>query len=94
MIRIILWQEQKIVSADISYFYTVITRCMDFYEQIFSNNRDWVESKLESDGHFFEKLAREQKPQFLYNGLLKDLNVNLGEYFSAIRKIYDLNFDL
>lgn len=30
----------------------------------------------------------------LRNGLLKDLKVDLGAYFSNIRSIYDLNFDI
>jgi len=41
---------------------------MDSYRQIFENNKKWVQSKLASDEHFFEKLARDQKPHFLYIG--------------------------
>jgi carbonic anhydrase len=41
---------------------------MDAYQQIFENNKAWVRSKLEGDEHFFEKLARDQKPHFLYIG--------------------------
>jgi carbonic anhydrase len=29
----------------------------------------------------------------LHNGLLKELDVSLQDYFKSIRKIYDLNFD-
>jgi carbonic anhydrase len=41
---------------------------MDSYLQIFENNKAWVQSKLAQDEHFFEKLARDQKPHFLYIG--------------------------
>jgi len=41
---------------------------MDDYLKIFENNRAWVQSKLASDEHFFEKLARDQKPHYLYIG--------------------------
>ena len=41
---------------------------MDSYLQIFENNKEWVRSKLATDEHFFEKLARDQKPHFLYIG--------------------------
>ncbi|MCX6266718.1 MAG: carbonic anhydrase [Bacteroidetes bacterium] len=41
---------------------------MDQYLQIFENNKAWVRSKLAADEHFFDKLAREQKPHFLYIG--------------------------
>ncbi len=41
---------------------------MDSYQKIFENNKAWVQSKLASDVHFFEKLASDQKPHFLYIG--------------------------
>lgn len=41
---------------------------MDAYLQIFENNKAWVKSKLAGDEHFFEKMARDQKPHFLYIG--------------------------
>jgi len=41
---------------------------MDLYKKVFENNRAWVKSKLALDEHFFEKLAREQNPHFLYIG--------------------------
>ncbi len=41
---------------------------MTTYEQIFENNRQWVASKTATDAEFFEKLAREQKPDYLYIG--------------------------
>jgi carbonic anhydrase len=41
---------------------------MDSYHKIFENNKAWVRSKLAADEHFFEKLARQQTPHFLYIG--------------------------
>jgi carbonic anhydrase len=41
---------------------------MEPYLKIFENNRAWVQSKLAMDEHFFEKLARDQQPHFLYIG--------------------------
>jgi carbonic anhydrase len=41
---------------------------MSSYEQIFENNKRWVASKLAEDGQFFEKLAKEQRPDYLYIG--------------------------
>jgi carbonic anhydrase len=41
---------------------------MDLYNKIFENNRAWVKGKLAADPMFFEKLAYDQKPHFLYIG--------------------------
>jgi len=41
---------------------------MTTYEQIFENNKQWVASRTATDAQFFEKLAREQKPDYLYIG--------------------------
>lgn len=41
---------------------------MATYEQLFENNRKWVASKLATDKAFFEKIAREQHPDYLYIG--------------------------
>lgn len=41
---------------------------MATYQQLFENNRKWVTSKLGTDKSFFEKLAREQNPDYLYIG--------------------------
>ncbi|MBX3253631.1 MAG: carbonic anhydrase [Chitinophagaceae bacterium] len=41
---------------------------MTTYEQIFENNRIWIESKTKNDAAFFEKLAKEQHPDYLYIG--------------------------
>ena len=38
------------------------------YEQIFQNNREWAETQLREDPEFFNRLAREQRPDFLYIG--------------------------
>jgi carbonic anhydrase len=38
------------------------------YEQIFQNNREWAEQQLRDDPEFFNRLAREQRPDFLYIG--------------------------
>ena len=38
------------------------------YEQVFENNKQWVASKLAQDSDFFEKLAKDQRPEFLYIG--------------------------
>mgnify|MGYP001022689912 FL=1 len=37
-------------------------------KQIFENNRNWIAKKLQSDDHYLEKLAKKQKPEFLYIG--------------------------
>lgn len=37
-------------------------------EQIFSNNRKWVESKLAQDKDYFKNLAKGQSPDYLYIG--------------------------
>jgi carbonic anhydrase len=41
---------------------------MTTYEQIFENNRKWVESKVSTDAAYFEKLAADQSPDYLYIG--------------------------
>ncbi|MCF8247878.1 MAG: carbonic anhydrase [Saprospiraceae bacterium] len=41
---------------------------MELYKQVFENNKKWVESKLAQDADFFEKLAKDQRPDFLYIG--------------------------
>lgn len=41
---------------------------MATYEELFENNRKWVASKLATDKDFFEKLAKDQKPDYLYIG--------------------------
>jgi carbonic anhydrase len=41
---------------------------MELYKQVFENNKRWVESKVAHDADFFEKLAKDQRPDFLYIG--------------------------
>jgi carbonic anhydrase len=41
---------------------------MTSYEEVFENNRRWAESRLETDPEFFSRLAREQRPDYLYIG--------------------------
>lgn len=41
---------------------------MASYEQIFENNREWVAEMTARDSEFFEKLARDQTPDYLYIG--------------------------
>lgn len=41
---------------------------MSSYDDIFEHNRNWVKSRTEQDPHFFEKLAKEQHPDYLYIG--------------------------
>lgn len=38
------------------------------YEQLFANNRRWVSEKKAADPRYFEKLATEQRPDYLYIG--------------------------
>ncbi len=41
---------------------------MTTYEQLFENNRKWVAEQEAKDADFFEKLARDQEPDYLYIG--------------------------
>lgn len=38
------------------------------YEEIFENNRKWLADKKNNDQNFFEKLAKDQHPEYLYIG--------------------------
>ncbi len=38
------------------------------YQQIFEYNKKWVEEKTRHDKDFFEKLAKDQTPEYLYIG--------------------------
>ncbi len=40
----------------------------DLYRKVFENNKRWVKEKRASDPEFFTRLARGQKPDFLYIG--------------------------
>ncbi|MBS1643975.1 MAG: carbonic anhydrase [Bacteroidetes bacterium] len=41
---------------------------MPTYKKIFENNKEWVASRLATDEEFFEKLAADQTPDYLYIG--------------------------
>lgn len=41
---------------------------MQTYNQIFENNKKWIAAKTENDSSFFEKLAKDQSPDYLYIG--------------------------
>jgi carbonic anhydrase len=38
------------------------------YEQLFENNKKWAAEKTATDAEFFEKLANDQSPDYLYIG--------------------------
>src|SRR5690606_26818655 len=38
------------------------------YQQLFKNNRKWVQEKLREDRHYFEKMAQGQSPKYLFIG--------------------------
>jgi len=40
----------------------------DLYQSVFERNQAWVKEKRAADPDFFARLAREQKPDFLYIG--------------------------
>ena len=37
-------------------------------EEVFKNNQDWIQSKLDVDQNYFNELAKGQNPEFLYIG--------------------------
>lgn len=41
---------------------------MASYEELFENNRRWIDQKTGSNKDFFEQLAKEQNPDYLYIG--------------------------
>lgn len=41
---------------------------MASYEEIFENNKQWVAKMTEGDSHYFERLAADQRPDYLYIG--------------------------
>jgi len=52
------------------------------YEQIFENNRKWVDEKKANDADFFRKLAVDQNPDYLYIGC-SDSRVTAEEMMGA-----------
>jgi carbonic anhydrase len=41
---------------------------MTTYEQLFENNKKWIASMKDKDVDFFEKLSKDQTPEYLYIG--------------------------
>lgn len=41
---------------------------MDLYQKVFENNRQWVQKMKGTDPHYFERMAQDQTPEFLYIG--------------------------
>ena len=61
---------------------------MNSYDQLFENNRRWVESVIAKDPSFFGRLAQFQAPEFLYIGCSDSrvpaneiMGLNPGEVF-------------
>lgn len=61
---------------------------MTTYKEIFENNQHWVEEKTRTEADFFEKLAKDQKPNYLYIGCSDSrvsasdiMGINPGEVF-------------
>ena len=52
------------------------------YEEIFMNNEAWIAAHRASDSAFFEKLARDQNPEYLYIGC-SDSRVTAEEMMGA-----------
>jgi len=51
---------------------------MTTYEEIFENNQEWIEAMKIKDPKFFEKLSKDQKPDYLYIGC-SDSRVSANE---------------
>jgi carbonic anhydrase len=51
-------------------------------EEIFNNNQQWIEDKLQKDERYFEKLSKGQTPAFLYVGC-SDSRVTAEELMGA-----------
>ncbi|MFN0175570.1 MAG: carbonic anhydrase [Saprospiraceae bacterium] len=52
------------------------------YEQIFQNNLQWIAEKTATEKDFFEKLAKDQTPEYLYIGC-SDSRVTAEELMGA-----------
>jgi carbonic anhydrase len=52
------------------------------YDKIFENNIKWISDKKSTDANFFEKLAQEQNPDYLYIGC-SDSRVTAEEMMGA-----------
>ncbi len=55
---------------------------MPSYEEVFRNNQEWLSKKKETDPDFFEKLAADQRPEYLYIGC-SDSRVTAEEIMGA-----------
>jgi carbonic anhydrase len=55
---------------------------MPTYQQVLDNNQKWLEKKKEVDPSFFEKLSRDQHPEYLYIGC-SDSRVTAEEMMGA-----------
>jgi len=55
---------------------------MPNYTQVFENNLKWLNTKKETDVTFFEKLSKEQHPEYLYIGC-SDSRVTAEELMGA-----------
>ncbi len=53
-----------------------------FYQSLLDNNKKWVQSKLDLDPHYFEKLAQGQQPPLLWIGCA-DSRVPANEIIGA-----------
>ena len=56
---------------------------MTTYDEIFENNKRWIEQKKGSDKDFFEKLASNQNPDYLYIGC-SDSRVSAEEMMGLV----------
>lgn len=54
----------------------------DFYQSLIENNKKWVQSKLDIDPQFFERLSKGQKPPLLWIGCA-DSRVPANEIIGA-----------
>ena len=52
------------------------------YDEIFENNRKWLDNKKSTDAEFFQKLAQDQNPDYLYIGC-SDSRVTAEEMMGA-----------
>ena len=52
------------------------------YDEIFENNRKWLDTKKSTDAEFFQKLAQDQNPDYLYIGC-SDSRVTAEEMMGA-----------
>lgn len=56
---------------------------MTSYEQLFENNKQWIEQKLGTNKEFFHELAKDQNPEYLYIGC-SDSRVTAEEIMGVV----------